>query len=303
MNKVLITGGSGLIGTAMTKLLTQQGFEVAWLSRASKNSSEAKIFLWNIETNFLDEEAIKWANIIIHLAGENIADKRWTPKRKRKIIESRTCSAQLLIEKIKLFPGNIKTVVAASAIGYYGDRKNEILNENAPAGSGFLSASVAAWENATGEFEKLNVRLVRLRIGVVLSEHGGAFKELMQLSPLRILPKLGKGTQIYSWIHIADVCGIILFAIINNLSGIYNAVAPKPVSQITLVKTIKNISGKFYLIVPAPALALKIYLGELSTAVLISQYVSSDKIQNAGYRFEFERIEGAIKLIIEKSKK
>lgn len=301
MKNILITGGSGLIGTALTKLLLENGYKVAWLSRSKKEIKNVKIFLWDVANNVLDDAAIEWADAIIHLAGEGIADKRWTDKRKKEIMESRTKSTSLLIEKLKLFPGKVQNIICASAIGYYGNRKNEILTENSKPGTGFLSESVIAWENATSAFEKLNLQLTRIRIGIVLSEKGGAFKELQKTAVIRILPVMGSGKQIYSWIHIDDVCGIILFVLKNNLSGIYNAVAPNPVSQKQLMEKIKSVSGKFYVLVPVPVFGLEIILGEMKNMLLINQQVIGEKIIKAGYKFKFVEVDVAIKGLMDKS--
>ncbi len=288
---ILITGGSGMIGRELTKLLLEQGYAVGWLSRSSKAVDAVRIFTWDVQTGLIDTAAIAWADVIIHLAGEGIADKRWTRKRKKKIIESRSKSSELLIRTMRSVPNRIKTVIAASAIGWYGDTHGNVADETTPAGTGFLSTSVITWEEATSAFAQLHIRLVRLRIGIVLSNRGGALKELLMTEWFRVLPVLGTGRQTYAWIHIHDVCRMILFAMQHPVEGIFNATAPFPVSQRELMQQIRKVKHRFYFLIPVPAFSLKLYLGEMADAVLTDQNVSSKKIADAGFRFAFEKID------------
>ncbi len=295
MQKILITGGSGLIGRNLTEILVAKGYQINWLSRTKKTVPGVTVFLWDIDTGFIDAEAFLGVDIIVHLAGEGIADKRWTSSRKKIIIESRTQSTELLIKKLREFPNQIKKVICASAIGFYEANSKIFLDEENKTGTGFLSESVALWENATGKFTEIPLKLATLRIGIVLSEKGGAYKELIQTKAFGILPLLGNGLQIYSWVHIEDVCGIFLFVIQNELNGTFNAVAPNPVSQKYLIQSVKKYAKGFQVIIPVPAFGLKLVLGEMSNAVLNSQRISGEKIINAGYKFKFSNIEDAIK--------
>ena len=294
MQKILITGGSGLIGRRLTEILVAGGYQINWLSRSKKTIPGVTVFLWDIDKGFLEESAFSGVDVIIHLAGEGIADERWTTSRKKMIIESRTKSTDLLIKKLREIPNQIKTVICASAIGFYETNANSIINEENKSGTGFLSESVSIWESSTKNFETLPIKLATIRIGIVLSKKGGAYKELIQTKPIGILPLMGNGKQIYSWIHIDDVCGIFLFVLENKLHGIFNAVAPNQVSQKTIMQTVKKYSKGFQIIVPVPAFGLKLILGEMSNAVLNSQKISGDKIINAGYKFKFPNIEDAI---------
>lgn len=302
MDKVLITGGSGLIGRSLTVLLQQRGYEVAWLSRGSKAPNGVKVFNWDVSKGKLDDKALQWANVLVHLAGEGIADKRWTSKRKQKIIESRTKSTQLLVDGMNKNKTEIHTVVAASAIGFYGETNGESGSEDAKTGSGFLSESVSLWESATKAFESTGARLVTVRIGLVLTSEGGALKEIVQTKGLRVLPIMGNGKQIYSWIHIADVIAIMCFAIEHPITGIYNAVAPKPVSQKDLLKAYQKAQNKWFLLFPVPVFGLRLVLGEMSDAVLINQNISAKKITEAGFIFQFPDINKALGDIINSQK-
>ncbi len=294
MQKILISGGSGLIGRQLTEFLLAKGYQINWLSRNKKNLPGVSVFLWDIDKGFIDDDAFVGVDVIIHLAGEGIADKRWTPSRKKIIIESRTKSTELLLKKLNEIPHKIKTVICASAIGFYEANTNTIISEENKTGIGFLSESVSIWENATKKFAELPLKLITIRIGIVLAKKGGAYKEMMLTKPFGILPLMGSGNQIYSWVHIEDVCGIILFLFQNNQNGIFNAVAPNPVSQKQLMHTVKKYSKGFQIIIPVPAFGLKLALGEMSSAVLNSQLISGKKISDAGYVFKFPDIETAI---------
>lgn len=298
MKKVLISGGSGLIGRHLTGFLLQKGYEVAWLSRSVKPQKEVKMFKWDVDAADIDPEAIVWADVLIHLAGESIAGKRWTTKRKQEIIESRTKSTELLISAMQQNNHHIEQVVAASAIGFYGETGITAVDETHAAGNGFLSESVRQWEKATAKFSALGVNLITLRIGIVLAENGGALKEIVQTKSLRVLPVMGSGKQIYAWIHIQDVAQIMLYCLQQKLSGVYNAVAPHPISLKSLIQHYQQVSEKWYLQMPVPAFALQLALGELSAVVLTGQNVSCAKIQSAGYQFSFPDITSALQQII-----
>lgn len=293
MKRVLIAGGSGLVGRELSRILLNAGYEVAWLSRKPGMTNSIKKFAWNTESNTIDAEAIAWADVLIHLAGEGIAEKRWTPKRKQLIINSRTQTAKLLQDAIKRIPNHIQTIIAASAVGFYGLAEQGV-DENASKGKGFLSESVALWEEATQSFAQTGARCVTFRIGVVLSKEGGAYSELAKTAFMRVLPVLGGGKQIYPWIHLQDVARMFLFAIENDIHGTFNAVAPNPVSQQTLMRTIGQVKGGWHVFPPVPEFALRIAFGEMADAVLISQRVSPHKILSAGFAFQFPDIHSAV---------
>ena len=306
MATILLTGGTGMIGSYLQKFLVEKGYQVIVLVRddaaikpADKNISFAK---WNVEKGIIDNNAIAQSDYIIHLAGANVASKRWTDKRKKEIVESRTKSGDLLVKSLKEIPNKIKAVVSASAIGWYGaDRnsnfsKTEGFKEDAPAANDFLGETCKLWEASIQPVEQLYKRLCIFRFGIVLSEKGGALEEFKKPLKFGIAGILGDGKQIISWIHIDDLCRLLLFAIEHeNVSGIYNAVAPKPVSNKELTLTLaKQMRSKFYIPIHVPVFTLKLALGEMSVEVLKSTTVNNDKIKRAGFTFLYPAIETAL---------
>lgn len=296
MKNILITGGSGFIGRALTSYLYEQGFSIALLSRKNRESHTVRTFIWDIETAFMEREAIEWAHIIIHLAGENISKGRWTNKRKKILLESRINSTALLVKSISEIPNSISCVIAASAIGFYGDCGNKKMQEDDNAGEGFLAECVKEWEKSTDALQNLQCRFVRLRIGIVLSKNGAALKELSKTIPFGFAPVLGNGKQLYSWIHIDDLCRMFLFAInMEQIQGTYNAVSPNAVSQKQLIQSFVQETNAHTLLIYVPSFLLNLFLGEMSTAVLISQNINADKILSAGFSFNYNFINDAMR--------
>jgi uncharacterized protein (TIGR01777 family) len=304
MPTVLLTGGTGLIGTHLQNFLLEKGYSIIVLirdekqrKRSSKNVSYAK---WNVGKEEIDKSAIAEADYIIHLAGANVAEKRWTDIRKKEIVESRTKSDALIVKSLKEIPSKVKAVVSASAIGWYGADTNESrqngFKEDAPFTNNFLGNTCKLWEENIKPVEQLNKRLAIFRFGIVLSDKGGALEEFKKPLNFGIAGILGDGKQIISWIHIDDLCRLLLFAIEHeNISGVYNAVAPQPVSNKELtLRLAKTIRGKFFIPVHVPAFALKLAMGELSIEVLKSATVSSKKITDAGFSFLYPSINTAL---------
>ena len=227
MASILVTGGTGLIGKHLCSLLLKKGHEVSILSR--NTSSKPNVFKWDINNNFIDENAIKNIDYIIHLAGAGIADKRWTSNRKQFLIDSRVATSNLLFAKIKELNPNLKGFIAASGIGYYGAiTSEEIFDENSASGNDFLSSICVKWENASLQFNSLNIRTVIFRTGVVLTKKGGALEKIALPIKFGLGAALGTGKQYMPWIHINDLCNMYLESIENiELKGIYNAVAPE----------------------------------------------------------------------------
>jgi len=301
---ILLTGGTGMIGKQLQQHLLKKNYNIIVLIRdgTKEKSSNKKITYskWNVEKGEIDKEAIASADYIIHLAGANVAEKRWTEKRKKEIIESRTKSGELLIKSLKEIPNKVKAVVSASAIGWYGADTNESkqkgFKEDALAANNFLGTTCKLWEESIQPAEKLYKRLCIFRFGIVLSRKGGALEEFKKPLKLGIAAILGNGKQVISWIDIEDLCRLLLFAIENeNLYGIYNAVAPEPVSNKELTLTLaEQMRGKFYIPVYVPSFVLKLMLGEMSVEVLKSATVNSDKIKNAGFKFLYPSIQAAL---------
>ena len=292
MKNILIAGGSGLVGKQLSNLLLKNGYEVAWLSRSNNQSQSFPTYKWNPETGVIDPEAIAFADVIIVLSGENIAAERWTDKFKKKIIDSRIQVASTISNALKNHPNHVSHVIAASAIGYYGDRNDETLDENSARGEGFLAETTQQWERAYSSFD---IPVASIRIGVVLSKNGGALYEMSLPVKWGIASPLGNGQQFISWIHIDDLAGIFMHVIQNQLTGIYNAVATNPVINKEFTRQLKHSLCKNAISIPTPSWAMKILLGEKSAIVLDSSRVSNKKIINSGFTFKFELLEQALK--------
>lgn len=293
-----------MIGRYLTNLLVKKGYRVTWLSRkageAYVEGKQISIYSWNIQEQTIDEAAISGADHIIHLAGAGVADKRWTDARKKEILDSRIQSSKLLVQALQQFPNKVKTVVSASAIGWYGPDREDVrlpFTEDMPAYPGFLGDTCKAWEESIAPVADSNKRLVRLRVGIVLSETGGAIAEFKKPIAAGILPIFGTGKQVVSWIHIEDLCKLFIYAIENpEIAGIYNAVAPNPVSSRNLMKALaKNMRRSWAIPIPIPAFFLKLLLGEMSIEILKSTTVSCRKIQATGFTFQFPEIAEATK--------
>ncbi|WP_147203467.1 TIGR01777 family oxidoreductase [Segetibacter aerophilus] len=307
MSTILITGGTGLLGSALTELLTSKGHDVIILTREQKSSHSPNISyaVWNVKDQNIDKNAVSRADYIIHLAGAGVADKRWTKDRKKEIVESRTESSALLVKAIKEIPNKVKAVISASAIGYYGDdekrsAKKPAFTEDMRPDKEFLGDTCRLWEESIEPVQKEGKRLVKLRIGIVLSNDGGALPEFKKPIKFGIAGVLGSGKQVISWIHIEDVCRMFLFAIENeNMHGVYNAVAPTPVRNKDLtILLAEKMKGRFFIHAHVPAIALRLMLGEMSVEVLKSATVSSDKVRVDGFTFKYPTIEGALENLV-----
>lgn len=308
MSIVLITGGTGLVGKRLTAILVEKGYEVIILSRNPPQEvypSELVSYAhWDIELQTIDAAAVAKADYVIHLAGAGVADKRWSAERKREIIKSRTLSSALLIKGLQENNNQIRAVVSASAIGWYGNDKKEnkkkAFEEDAPNDPGFLGETCRVWEESIDPVEAMFKRLVKLRIGIVLSKEGGALASFMKPLKSGLATILGTGSQMISWIHIDDLCRLFMYALENEeMRGVYNAVAPIPVTNKQLViELAKNMRGRFYIPVYVPAFVLQVVLGEMSIEVLKSARVSGHKIKTAGFSFLYPAVDVALKEII-----
>ncbi len=301
MTTVLITGGSGMIGTALTKELVASGYRIIILTRnpsGFRNSERIQYAAWDPSRQTIDASAIQAADYIIHLAGANVAEGRWTQKRKREIIDSRVQSGQLLVKAMSENTNHIKAVISSSAIGYYGPDamipNPKPFRETDPPIHDFLSGVVQKWEAAISQITQQNKRLVILRTGIVLSNEGGAYTEFKKPLRFGMAAVLGNGKQVVSWIHIHDLVRMYIRAIENeSMNGIYNAVAPAPVTNRELVLSIAR-HNKFYIPIQVPSFVLKTMLGEMSIEVLKSTTVSSEKIQGEGFVFDYSTVEEAV---------
>jgi uncharacterized protein len=296
MKNVLIAGGTGLVGNQLSHILRGRGYNVFHLSRRENLMAEFPAYAWDIEKQIIDSRALEKADIIINLAGSGIADKRWTKARKKNIIDSRVQSTLLLKKAMEKTNIPVKAYLSASAIGFYGDRGRELLLENASQGTGFLTESTLEWEKAVTEIDKMGIRTVVLRIGIVMSTKGGALQKMLISFLFHLGVYFGTGKQWYAWIHIDDLCHIFAWAIENdNAKGTYNAVSPTPLSNYDLTKAIATAKDGAYLLIPAPSFALRLAMGEMANAVLNSTKVSSQKIENEGFKFQFPEAVVALK--------
>jgi uncharacterized protein (TIGR01777 family) len=295
--KILITGGTGLIGNRLTEILLQKGHEVAYLSRSGKIQDGIRHYQWDIKNNFMEKEALSFPEVIINLAGANVFEKKWTKEFKKEILESRTESVNLLYKEMKEGKLNIKAFISASAIGYYGaDTKDKWITENNASGKDFLAEVVSKWEDAMDQFALSGLRTVKLRIGVVLSKKGGALEKLLTPIKMGVGAIIGSGNQYVSWIHIDDLCNLFVKAVEDpSMNGIYNAVAPEPVSNEKLTKDIAAAIGKSIHLPNVPAFALKMMLGsEKASIILGGNRISAEKIIKEGFQFQFPDLKSAI---------
>jgi uncharacterized protein len=307
MDTVLITGGTGLIGRALTQLLTEVGYRVIILSRqpAANNANPLVSYAqWDVAKQTIDEKAIQQADFIVHLAGANVADKRWTSSRKREIVNSRTESANLLYTALQKYPNKVRKVISASGIGYYGWDKGQAFTETDPPADDFLATTCIAWENSVLRMKELGKKIVILRTGIALSRDGGALPAFYKPLRFGFATILGSGDQYMSWIHLHDLCRLYLAAIVNHdLEGVFNAVSPQPIHHKDLVLTMARlVKGKSFLPLHVPAFLLKLVLGELSVEILKSCRASTAKIEQTGFVFSYPDIQSAMeKLFITQS--
>lgn len=333
---VLIAGGTGMTGRALSKYLLSKGYRVTVLSRFERkflksgteadyteknpgnvnqektpdNNNPEKIrdngieyTKWDPKKGLMDEAILQDVDVVIHVAGANVGDKRWTAKRKKEILDSRIQTTEMLYKAIRLNPGRLKTFIGASATGWYGPDPNtpsaRAFTEDMPASGDFLGSTTQTWEEGMKKIEDLGIRVVIFRTGIVLSTEGGAYPEFLRPLKFGLATILGTGNQAISWIHIDDLCRLYLFAIENPVvSGIYNAVAPSPVSNRNMICEIAAQKRKqFYIPIYIPSFLLKVVLGELSIEVLKGTTVSNEKIRRTGFQFLYPNLESAIKAL------
>lgn len=297
--KILITGATGLVGKALTGLLLQQGHEIHYLtSRQSAivNKPNYNGFLWDVDKMTIDGACLKGVETVIHLAGETVF-QRWTTAAKAKIMDSRINSTQLLLNAIHEHTDTVKHVITASAIGIYPDTKSDVAmleHEAPPAAQNFLGQVCLAWESVGMHFKELGLKHAIVRIGIVLSDKGGALEQMAKPVKLYAGAGFGDGMMWQSWIAIHDLVGIMAHIAANQLSGIYNAVAPHPVRNRAMMQAIGKTLGKPVFLPNVPAFMMKLALGEMAAIVLSSQHASSAAIEKTGYNFKYPHLEQAL---------
>ncbi len=297
---VLITGASGMIAKELARKIRKE-YEIRFLTRKKEHHHE---YEWDIRKGSIDDGALENVSHIIHLAGANISEKRWTPERKRELISSRVDSAELLRTALRKNKIKLKSFISASGINFYGTETSEkIYTENDLPGNDFLSEVVVLWERAADDFKEQDLaeRVVKIRTAVVLSEKDGALKKMVPPIQYGIGSPLGSGKQYMPWIHIEDICAIYELALKNTtIDGAYNAVSPQHATNKDLTKKIAKVLGKPLFMPNVPGFVLKLIFGELATAILEGSRASSQKIQNAGFHFKFPDLEEALKNLLKK---
>jgi len=290
--RILITGGSGFVGGALKQFLLSQGHEVVILSRSGGD------FQWDIAFGYVDPAAFEGVDAIVHLAGAGIAEERWSAARKRELVNSRVRGTAVLYQALSTLPHQIKTVISASAIGFYGaDAGEEECVETSPAGLDFLADCTKQWETAVDQIASLGIRVAKVRIGLVLGASGGIFPVISKPIRWGVGANLGSGNQWQSWIHIIDLVRIFNELLINSsLSGVYNGVAPEPIRAGEMNKQIAKALHKPFFLPSIPGFLLRLVLGEMACLVLGGSRVSSAKlVKDASFSFTFVRFDEALK--------
>jgi uncharacterized protein (TIGR01777 family) len=299
--KVLITGGTGLVGTRLSELLLAAGHEVALLSREPSTKGPYKTFVWAPADGTIDPAAVPFADVVVNLAGANVGEGRWTEARKTELAASRLDSLALLHRELAKPGHRVQAVLSASAIGYYGNTGDRLATEDAPPAQDFLAALAQRWEQAAEPIAALGIRLVTPRIGVVLSTKGGALVPLAATVKLGLGAPLGTGQQYLSWIHLDDLCHLFMAMLADDAwQGPYNAVAPYPATNEAFTEVLAEVLHRPLLLPKVPGFALKLLLGEQSEMVLAGQYVSAEKVMTQGFEFDYPVLRGALKELYSK---
>lgn len=295
--KVLITGGTGLVGKEISKQLLSKNHEVVFLSRNPNPNSKIPQFKWDPEKFFMDLDALEDVEIIINLAGTPVNGK-WTSSYKNEILKSRLDSLSTLYQSLEANEHKVRKLISASAVGFYQDSFDEIYREDAKAGNSFLAKVCMKWENAALKFENLNIQTSVLRIGIVLSTEGGALKEMIKPFKLGLGSPLGSGKQWMPWIHIEDLAGMFIFLMKSDSIGIFNGGGFEASRNKDFSKTLAKVLGKPFFAPNVPKFALKLLMGEASAIALSSTNVDSMKIINHGFEYKFKELKPALENLI-----
>jgi uncharacterized protein (TIGR01777 family) len=295
-SSVLISGGSGLVGRYLTSVLLSEGYEVSHLSRKAGSFGKVRVSVWDPEQNIIDPQIFEGVDFLIHLAGANLGEKRWTRKRKEEILTSRVDSSRLLHKVIIDNKIRLKAFISASAIGYYGSvTTDKIFKEDDMPATDFLGDTCKRWEEAADLFAISGIRTVKIRTAVVLEKSDSALSKLMKPARFGFLVQPGNGRQYIPWIHINDLCNIYVKAISQpEMTGAYNAVSPQHVTSREFILTLAKVMKCRVFPITVPAIVLSGVLGEMSDVILKGSRASSDKIINAGYRFIFRNLQDAL---------
>jgi len=285
MAHILIAGGSGLVGSRLKEIASNKGYRVSILSRSKAKGP--RFIHWNPSTNEIDKEAITDVDYLVNLSGANIAEKKWTSQRKKALVSSRVDSTNFLVNTFKSINQKLKAVVNASAIGYYQSDLNRVMKEDEKPASGFMGELCKQWEDAATQIQNNNIRTVIFRIGLVLSNKGGAYQAMALSAKFGLGGYLGNGKQKMPWVHIDDLCNLILFALENeNMKGAYNTTVADAPSNKTFTKKLLKSFHSINIMAPTPSFVLKLILGERSEILLNSYNPSADKLLSTGFQFE-----------------
>jgi uncharacterized protein (TIGR01777 family) len=289
--KILVSGASGLIGTAFSAAAASAGHQTVKLSRSGGGGAS-----WDPERGEIDRNALEGVDAVLHLAGESIASGRWSAARKERILRSRTQGTTLLAQTLAGLTRKPAVMVSASAIGFYGDRGDEILREDSASGKDFLAQVCREWEAATAPASAAGIRVVNIRTGIVLSRKGGALPKMALPFKLFVGGKVGTGSQYMSWIHIDDEVGAILHCMMNaGIRGPVNLVSPSPVTNAEFTQTLARVLSR-PAILPLPAFAARLAMGEMADALLLSsQRVEPAKLRFTAYPFRHSNLDEALR--------
>ena len=295
MAKVLITGGTGVVGMALSGLLQSSGFEVRHLSRKVNGDESYPTFLWDIAAGTIDSKAFEGVDRIIHLAGAPIADEKWTESRKQEILDSRIKSAELLHSTCKAGNIKLKQFVSASAIGWYPlILSEETHDETSAIGNGFLADVCEKWEEAADQFDEIATNVVKLRIGMVLTQNAGALTQISRPIRFYLGAGLGSGKQYMSWIHLTDVARMFEHVVQNNLNGVYNAVGPEPTTNQEFMQTLADVIDRPILLPNVPEFVIRLLFGPSAEMVLRGVPLSSNKICQTGFEFLYPTLNSSL---------
>lgn len=289
------------MGMRLSEMLIDQGYEVAHLSRSPEKVSSYKTFKWDVKQGYIDDNAITYADYIIHLAGASVAGEKWTEERKKEILHSRVDSANLLYQCLQRTDHHVKGFISASAIGIYGDSGDQLMSEESTYADDFLAEVCKAWEGASWQMRDLGLRTVIFRLGIVLSKKGGALPQIAKPVKMMAGAPLGSGKQYMSWIHIDDACRLFIGAVEETqFEGVYNAVAPHPVTNKEFTRELAEAMHRPLVLPKVPAFAINLMMGEMSEVVLASQRVSANKVLQTGFTFEYNYLEEALESFYQK---
>ncbi|MCE7067337.1 TIGR01777 family oxidoreductase [Dyadobacter sp. CY326] len=301
--KVLITGGTGLIGKRLTALLLEKGYQIAYLSRKKSNIPSVQVYEWDVAKGYIEAGAVENTDYLIHLAGAAVADGRWTEERKKEIISSRTETIALIGKALREKNIRPTAFISASGSSYYGEDSGDVRNtEQSPAGKDFLSHVTVVWEQAADRIAEMGVRTVKLRTGIVLSKDGGALPQMAAPAKFGFGAPLGSGKQWVSWIHLDDLCRMYIEAMENeSWEGAYNAVASQPVTNAELTKQICIALDKPQWLPNVPSFALKLAFGDMANVVLGSNYLINERIaKETTFEYQFLELDKALRDIYAK---